>query len=82
MITACKQLAGLKDWLCMVSDESTVLVAPSPVSAAQSVSGGGFPEALFHDQVYPGLTETSRVQVGSDTSRSSLAMLSHRNPEI
>lgn len=65
----------------MVGAESTVLVAPSPVSAAQSVSAGGFP-ALFHDQCCPGLMETSRVQVrvGSDTSRSALAMLSGRKP--
>ena len=63
-------------------NQSTVLVAPSPVSAAQSVSAGGLPEALFHDQGCPGLMETSRVQVGvgSDTSRSVLAMLSGRKP--
>lgn len=86
MIIACKQLAGLKacleDWLHMVSAESTVLVALCPVSIAQSVSAGGFPEALFHDQSCPGLMETSKVQVeaGNDSSRSALAMLSGRKP--
>lgn len=51
-----------------VSAGSDVLAAPSPVFAAQSVSGG-FLEALFHDQGCSGLMETPRVQVGagSDT---------------
>lgn len=79
MITACEHLASLKDWLCLISAESMVLVAPTPVSAAHT---GGFPEALFHDQGCPGLIETSRVQVGfgSDTPRCALAMLSGRKP--
>lgn len=64
MITALKQLAGLEDWLDMVSAESAVLVAPPPVSAAQSGLAGGLPGALFHDQGCPGLMETSRIQVG------------------
>lgn len=68
----------------MARAEPALLVAPSPASAAQPVSAGGFPEALFHDQVSPGLMETSRVQagVGSDTSRSASAMLSDRKPQI
>lgn len=65
----------------MVSARSPVLVAPSPVSAAQSVSDGLL-EALFHNQGCSGLMESSRVQVGAgnDTSRGALAMSSCRKP--